>query len=391
MSIHFVRWAVFCGDATAEDHTSRDHLRSVEVDLLFIADSQPVPGPGLVAGVPLLQDKHLVQVDLSAPTPGFQPAAQTLTNRDLVTTHNGTIAGPAHNNDLTTAPSLNDSLQIGTPAMITTAPFPYVRLSGAALAVWATPPTLVHAVIQYVDSYPDAARPHYEFGGFVDDVDDLVGVEVTSAALARDLQFRTGNFTFTDQNRTITTQDACYAAPAPTGEVWLRNSQIGNNPNQIPPSAALNTVERYTFFPAVFFRQIRGFSMLTSVGPRRVAGVTESLGPLLIWQVVRAPTHSRWGLLLDGVPVDVIVAHPPGSDLRTPFEIWQGVWVSLLRAGDPTVPIYALDQTSGTNVFTVRGVLDRQTFSQKLDAARFLELYDATIAPSILSPFAQTP
>jgi len=393
VAYHFVRWTATGTKEVAEDGTNQECLRQHFQGLTFDTDPQPVPGAGIVAPVTMpdgepLTDVNLISAEIWSATAtgagGHTPLHQFLANAGFSPTHSTDEADP-HTRDAAALPDLNNVTFRGIAAMEVPTFYPYIRLSGAQLAAWAPEPTRAYALVTWNRG---RARSHLDFGGFIDDtVDVLPSVQNSSAELLEYLLRKpAGSYTVQNQGVVQTLNQCAYAAMSPTGDVLVRASQIGAAPNQIPTSAANNSPERYQFHPSVFIRRNHLLATLQAVAAPRDAAITATRGPLAIWQVTRPPTHSRWVLCLDGVPRELVLAHPQGSDLRTPVEIWRSVIVPLLQASGPSF-VTTYDVTYNPRTIRASGAISIGQLHQ-LDYARCLEVLDNSNNP-ILSFYAQ--
>lgn len=197
--------------------------------------------------------------------------------------------------------------------------------------------------------------------------------------------------------------DVGLALPNPSAVAFIDPGDIGNANEQIPPDYAGNSAQRYAFHPAVFYRVppfTRAFRT-EPVPPWRFAEndeeelelmpIVEPNGALTIFTIQRAPTHSEWFVIVDGVAMQVIIAHPPGTDYRRPRDIWNGVWTQYLQrnaAGDG-VPIFQVVQDGmGGQTFATVGRINRLAY---LEFAAFVDAYDATAGGMIDFYFQSAP
>jgi len=394
MTVSFIRWGLTHSRDVTEDATTRSRTAHHVQVVTFATDTQPNVLAGLVAPLDLY-DVHLERVEVMTTTNPVVASQDYVEGRNQSVTHfidvDDSNASQAHAQDLTATAPLVDTTYGGIAAMEIELPRPYVRISGDALAAWgASAPSSALVATFYTDRFPDIERSRAEFGGFIDDGVDPTGCPITSAALLQQLLTKGTPYVHSSQGRTISVPQAIHAGPSPTGEIWVRSSGLGSDPDQIPPSAANNTAERYNFHPAVFLRRIPPYvSSLVQVSRR--TPITATRGPLAVWRVDRIPTHSRWLIAIDGAPRVVVVAHPPTTtDLRTPLELWRLTWAAWAAQGGPGgLPLYTVTPSGGSNVFTVTGQLTRASLSQ-LDYARFIECFDANRATPIVTLITQT-
>lgn len=193
-------------------------------------------------------------------------------------------------------------------------------------------------------------------------------------------------------------QNAAMALPSPAAAVWIPPSDIGNQPEQLPVDVAANTVQHYGFHPGAFFRETtytRAWrrepthpALLDPMAdPGEQLPITQLGGALFINTIVRAPTHSRWLIIVDSSAVEVVIAHPVGSDLRRPRDIWNQVWFAFLtqNAYQRSVPTFT-PQADGS--FARTGSINRVRY---LEYARFLEPLDSNRQEPIVVPYFQGP
>ena len=84
-----------------------------------------------------------------------------------------------------------------------------------------------------------------------------------------------------------------------------------------------------------------------------------------------------------------MLAHPAGSDLRTPLEIWTALLYPLVsKEGQDNVTTYAVTDSGASRTFTPIGQIARSALRQ-LDYARFLDVADGSTAP-IMTLVSQT-
>lgn len=144
--------------------------------------------------------------------------------------------------------------------------------------------------------------------------------------------------------------DCQFAGQDPTGVMWIRPEDIGNQIEQIPADRTLNTAQHFRFFPNAFFRTV---SYVNAVGSAYfdLSSIDSDLvgQPFILRQVEDAPTASTWLVIIDGQPQVVTFAHPAGSDFRRPDEIWNGVIVPIIQnAGGPGTSAFSLLRTAST-------------------------------------------
>lgn len=188
-----------------------------------------------------------------------------------------------------------------------------------------------------------------------------------------------------------TVPECSLAFPHPCNLVWLGAADIGNAPEQIPADLASNSALHYRYHPSSFFREPQYVRVIQSepTAPWRTvrdnqleldvsAPVTTPQGALTILQVIRRPTHSRWILTIDSVELDVILAHPAGSDLRRPEAIYKSVIVPAVWANNATgspLATWRRDFVNAGGPFLQVGVQNKMQF---LEHALFVEPLDGS-------------
>lgn len=228
---------------------------------------------------------------------------------------------------------------------------------------------------------------------FLDDAQG--GLDATLDALNRELQANDQRYQLgVDSSGTTLTATRCkLAGIGPEQVVWIRSSSIGNAAEQIPASISSNSAAHYRFHPCAFLRAGRGMhTRITAIAQNDVAitasGLpTDPAGSLQLQVVDRAPTHSKWLLVLDGELVVVTLAHPAASDLRTPLEIWEGVIVPAIDLTSVNTPLDIFDRDAAGPTFNKIGELMSLVH---LEYARFIEPLDDSAAP-ISTLYVQTP
>lgn len=134
--------------------------------------------------------------------------------------------------------------------------------------------------------------------------------------------------------------NACgFAANAPEGAVYIDPSDIGTGPDQLNSDITLNTGAKFAAHPSVFYPSGRA-DFVRSVTRQNVDSIalnTGSTQPMRIVQVTQAPTSSNWLFIVDGVPQVVNVAHPQGSDIRRPRDIWNQIIVPIFSSASTSV------------------------------------------------------
>jgi hypothetical protein len=142
-----------------------------------------------------------------------------------------------------------------------------------------------------------------------------------------------------------------FAGIAPEGAVMITPSDIGSNADQIPSSISNNTAAAFRAHPSVFYPAGKT-PYVRSIG--RGAYSTSSItnaggngGPLEITSIIAAPTETNWLIVVDGVAQVVRLSHPVGSDIRRPRDIWNQLWVPILKGSS--------NVQSATNFVSVTG------------------------------------
>lgn len=179
---------------------------------------------------------------------------------------------------------------------------------------------------------------------------------------------------------------AAQAYPRGDNNYFVLAADIGAAAWQLPISFPENTPEKFRNHPSTFVRAnmaIRGLHHparfpyhVGSIDVNNADGVQGENG-VRIWVCNRAPTHSRWQFRVDSELLDVIIAHPSGSDFRRPRDIWNEVIAPTIGTagglGAP-LPIYAASVAAGVRTFyqtgRLRGLhyLQGATFWEGLDA-----------------------
>lgn len=341
-------------------------------------DASGNPANGLIGQLPLV-DVHLVRAEVvgdTAPTVflqwalegDVQWATELASGSQAYLTNGGFL-------------SLSDTTPRASGVI---EPVPHLRLAGAALGVYGamTPPTQVTGQIWYTHRWPLDRVSSWEFTEFLDDAIDIppargavVDRLYTEATNAGQALLGTVNGT------QVFCYGAAFAKPDPRGYIWTKPGDVGLGPNQIPPTVAANDPARYRFFPGFFALRGGPVQEIKSLGPVPSDAITTQPGSLPVVIVNRPPTHSRWLVGHDGTISDVIVAHPLGSDLRTPLQIFSAIWAFPTQ---PPIPTYTPTITGPNRTFAITGKISRQF----TDFVRFIEPLDGTAAP-IFAPVDQ--
>jgi hypothetical protein len=283
---------------------------------------------------------------------------------------------------------LAPSLVLGGPPVPLTA----IRINGAALTNLGIGPHTATVVVRSRE-FNAAFQISHERG--VTFHDSPIDIENIPAVLAQ-LELIFGSIgagpavlgtdaSVPDTRKTV--PEASLAFPHPCNLVWLGPADIGNQPEQIPADLASNSALHYRYHPSSFFREPQYVRVIQSepTAPWRkmrgdepsAAPVTAPQGALTILRVIRAPTHSRWILTIDSVELDVLLAHPVGSDLRRPEAIYKSVIVPAVWANNATGSPLATWQRdpANPNVFRQIGVENKLQF---LEHALFVEPLDGS-------------
>jgi hypothetical protein len=178
------------------------------------------------------------------------------------------------------------------------------------------------------------------------------------------------------------------AFPRADNNYYVLTADIGLGAGQIPAAGdeANYTAAKFNNHPCAFLpkaSQIRGlqfpvrFPVVQNAitNPEAIGAVTDS--GVRVYTVVRAPTHSRWLLEIDGAPMDVIIAHPANSDLRRPRDIFNQVLAPAFFQGGQQIPIFAQVALGGVRLFFQTGSFRDGSFVQ---CATFVEPFDGDSA-----------
>lgn len=143
---------------------------------------------------------------------------------------------------------------------------------------------------------------------------------------------------------TVRSCDAAFADP--WGRVLLSPSDVGSGPGQIPTGRRSWLGSMFDNHPQVFVRlsnKVRGLAAASAFGLSDLTPITGTPAMFRLYQVVRAPTHSTWRMVIDGQPQLLTFQHPQGSDLRRPVDIWNQVIVPAIitmgASGGPSSPL----------------------------------------------------
>lgn len=351
------------------------------MSLTFAAD--PAGGGGLVAQMPTLSDVDITAVELMIDDGAGGPIRLVSGGRTTLNTNQTPdrwFEDLAAGNDYDDNGEAcwRDELVFAPPGQVL--PIPAVVLSGAALVTVGTPPDPTDAVIRYRPRYstpgirsPLAVFSAMQFSAFVDDAigEDPADLATFLRRIESELAGEGGVYVTTSGVRL---NRCSLAAVDPRYGVWVRAGDIGNGADQIPASVAANTAEAYQNHPGVFFtaptaRNQRAFEVTNT----NANAITTFAGAVPVITVDSAPIASRWILVIDGTPIPVVLAHPTGSDLRRPREIWNTVLAAAIDS--PAVgqgPMFYWDEIDGGNnrILNPIGVLQDL---RRLEYAAFVE------------------
>lgn len=186
------------------------------------------------------------------------------------------------------------------------------------------------------------------------------------------------------------------AYPRRDNTYFVHPTDIGTNPGQIPPSMASNLASTFRLHPSTFLREtskIRGLRMRPEL--RIFEPITSATEPPFlptIEAVVRAPTMSRWLIIIDSTPIIIGVQHPAGSDLRRPRDVWNQILSPALTdrntgTGFAAGSVYVGYPTPSANTFVQTGLLREVSF---IEYAEFLSFHDGDNEEPIIQRVVQT-
>jgi len=178
----------------------------------------------------------------------------------------------------------------------------------------------------------------------------------------------------------VVARDCGFAALAPEAAVFIDPSDIGNNNEQIPAAVAANTAAHFRFHPSVFVRRTPYIRCVQRVVRDAISITGEPAQPITINSVTTAPTASTWYVVIDGCGQIVTLAHPGGSDLRRPRDIWNSLWVPALQASQSP----ALAKSFIGSDASATGVVE------VLDRLRYLQYARCLNVNGTIVPIAQT-
>lgn len=265
----------------------------------------------------------------------------------------------------------------------TTITEPGFALAGVAQALWDAP-TNFDGTVEFRRLFASTTTGQLIVGEFVSEteldpdgygLDARTRVELQHARMAGAGVTLNGGAVVNQCNRTYVD---------PWSRVWLGPGDVGLGARQLPPSLDLITGEALRRFPSIFLRRAETVRGVRAPTAATANGVNTGQSAPAIYQVVRPPLYSRWRIWVDGRMADVIVAHPAGSDFRTPVAAWNGVWAAdgLGRQDyrNP-LPIYRRvepEVEEDPPIFAVQGHITRMPF---LEAAEFVEFFDDERTP----------
>lgn len=362
-------------------HTFYPAEETIRLGLTFGVD--PAGGAGLVAQMPTLTDTDIVAVELMIDD-GAGGAIRLVSGGRTAGNANQTpdrwFFAEALGNDYydNAEACWRNEIAFAPPGQIL--PIPGVVIGGAALAAVVAPPDPTDAVISYRPRFstpgaslsPTAVFSEMQLAMFVDDAAGENPADLsTFLRRVEGVMSGAGGVHTTPSGERL--NRCSFAAVDPRFGVWIRAGDIGNGTDQIPATVASNTAAAYSNHPAVFFtaptaRNQRAFEVVNV----NTNAITTFAGSVPVITVDSAPIASRWIFVIDGCPIEVVLAHPTGSDYRRPREIWNSVVVPLITT--PAVgqgPIFYADEVSGGNrTLHALGVLQDL---RRLEYAAFVE------------------
>lgn len=242
-------------------------------------------------------------------------------------------------------------------------PVPFLRISGAALAALGV---VIGGTLTGRVTYRAFGRTSGPLLG-TSFLDTSIGESAANpTSFLRRMEAATNGGTKPYGGATMTALD-------PLDVVWLAPGDIGGGAAQIPSVLANNSATQYNLFPGVFVMRSTSIAGVRLI-ELRADPITTKPGQLTLLQVIRAPTHSRWEVSMRGQRLDVIVAHPAGSDLRTAVAAFQKVWAPLLGGTAVGLGPVTYEQVIG-GAFRPVGVLNN---CSAIDSLRFIEPMDST-------------
>lgn len=263
----------------------------------------------------------------------------------------------------------------------TTLTEPGFALDGAALALWDAPASYT-GTVEFRRLFASNTSGQLLVGEFAEPteldpggfgLDARTRIELQHARMAGPQVTLPGGGIVHQCNRTYVD---------PWSRVWLGPGDIGLGAAQLPPSLDLVTANALRNFPSIFLRRTDSVRGVRAPSAASSNGVNTGQAAPAVFQVVRPPLYSRWRIWIDSRFADVIVAHPVGSDFRTPAAAWNGVWAAAalgIQDYHNPLPIYRrIDGGGDDPTFAVQGHITRVPY---LEAAEFVEFFDDSATP----------
>lgn len=377
MGFRAVRFSLLTGREAASARGAAPPGATAALYLNSPLAADPSGAAGLIA-LPPLRDVHLVSFDAVGTDQG--PVLRASASEQEVRWWQELAAAQAY---LTNASllALSDTTARASGVLERV---PHIRVAGNALAAYAAAPSQISGILRYT-STDGAERIGPQV--FTEFLDDAVDVPPSRANLVASLWSQAGlpgQALLGVVNNVPQYAGCCQLAkPGADGFIWTKPGDVGLAVNQIPPTLAANDPSRYRFFPSYFGLRTNFVQRLAPLGAVPAAAVTTAAGSLPVFQVDRPPTHSRWLVGTDGTTAEVLIAHPTNSDLRTPLQIWNQVWIPALGANN--LLTYTASISSG-RTFAVTGRLQ----PLNLDFVSFIEPLDGSTSSAIYSAVTQT-
>ncbi len=336
------------------------------------------PSPGAVTEtIPLGAELVAAEVGLALP---HWYATTSLDSLSWVLTEEAGTVVPMGQADLTLATTTPRTAASSGPSLVVLERRPCLVMDDAtATACGIANASTTSVCVWYRDRSSTRSNGLFNFGAFIDDTVtnqdhiayllDQLGANVTQYYLGA------------RGNTEIRVNGATLAGPDVTNTLFIRASDIGNQPWNIPLSVAANTAEALRFYPSIFFRRgayMRGVSLLDNASE----GIATADGAPFLYTVTADVQFSAWEITVDGSTERIIIDANGMTGQRTPREIWEGNLLPRLEYG---LPIYKID-TIG-DAFLYKGTLKRMDY---LNHARFLWAWDEEPSSVILTPYAQT-
>ena len=351
------------------------------VGLAFEAD--PTGGAGVVLRLPLW-GVELTSADLNFLAATGMVAARTQENSQLWVNEKAAAQARLGN----TPPELTLLSRMNLAASGTVSPQPAIRISGPALADYAALAAgdFANGRVTYRRAYGLKTTSPVLGGLFLDTAEGHLPTNPTSFLRSVEAKLAAGGAEVPGAvpGTYVLRGGATFVAGDPLGVVWVAPGDIGPGPAQLPTSRANNQAVLYSQYPSVWLQQSNRVNAVRLLELRSIA-VTAAFGALQIMQVNRPPTHSKWLLDFNGAQLEVIVAHPAGSDLRTAKAAFDAVWRGLTAGGALTQGPVIYERSSGTG-FSPIGVLNN---TDLIRAFRYIEPMDA-VDPNIATIYNQT-